>query len=151
MLRSPALRRNTALAALLVLSACASAGRPAPDPYFEVNRSLRGERAIVELAGGEVAQGVSHVQFTPTEATWIEDHRTRRVPVDAVSRVIVVSRPSRAPAGIALLVGLGLSIFFDDPRPLDLALYVALDPFVWGAEVSPAVGHVVYTGVATAP
>jgi hypothetical protein len=150
-------RRNAALAMLLLFSACASAGRPdreptRVDPYHEINRSLRGEQAIVELANGEVAQGVSHVHLSATETTWVDRSDTRRVPTDAVSRVIVVSHPrQRSPAAFVLLLGLGLSLAFDDVRPLDVALQVALEPFIWGTPVSPAVGYVVYSGADLAP
>jgi hypothetical protein len=35
---------------------------------------------------------------------------------------------------------------FDDVVPFAVALDVALDDFVWGAEVAPSVGRVVYAG-----
>jgi hypothetical protein len=90
---------------------------------------------------------VSHVRISLSETSWSEGSRTRRVPTSDVSRVIVVHRHrERGPAGIVLLVGLGLSLVLDDVRPFALALDVALDEFVWGMPVAPEVGHVVYTG-----
>lgn len=146
-IRSVAVARTLIPTALLALAlgACATAGRPAGDPYGEVNRSLRGERAIVELAGGEVAADVSHVRFAEFTTSWTDERGTRRVPTDQVARVIVVSQPPRhAPWGLILLTGLALAVAFDDPLPLAIAADVALEPFVWGAEISPAVGRVVY-------
>ncbi len=146
MTRSRNLWHRTPLAALLLLSACATAVQPVSDPYREVNRSLRGERAIVELEDGEVAADVSQVRLTESEATWLQNGRRRQEPTGEVARVIVVSPPSRAPAGFILLLGLALSIVVEDPAPLDLALHVAFDSFVWGEAVSPNVGRVVYAG-----
>ena len=137
-----------ALGALLALGACATtASQARPDPYHEVNRSLRGERAIVELAGGEAAVDVRHVHLSPEGTTWTERSEMRSVPTNDVSRVIVI-RPhrERGPAAIVLLVGLGLSLVLEDARPFALALEVALDEFVWGMPVGPDVGRVVYTG-----
>ena len=136
-----------ALALLSTLSACATTSvATAPDPYVQVNRALRGERAIVELARGDFAAGVTHVRFDGNEVSWIENGDTRTVPAGEVSRVIVL-RPNRdhGAAGLVLLVGLGLSLAFDDARPFALALDVALDDFVWGAAVGPEVGRVVYS------
>ena len=146
MIRLRAMRVATSVALTCALSACATARVPsARDPFHDVNLALRGERAIVELSGGEVAPGVSHVHLSLNEASWVEAHRTRTVPTADVDRVIVVSRPSHAPAGLLLLLGLGLSVVFDRELPFDFAFEVALDSFVWGSEVSPAFGRVVYS------
>jgi hypothetical protein len=136
------------LALALLLASCASGATSTRNPYRELNRSLRGERAIVELAGGEVALGVSRVRFDEAETSWSEDHRRRAVDTRDVSRVIVVTGRDHSPEVFALLLGFGLSMVLDDPAPLAIAVDIAIDSFVWGAEVPLSQGHVVYSSPA---
>jgi hypothetical protein len=137
-------QRSIALIALVALGlAACTAYVPEADPYRVVNRQLRGERAIVELRGGEVAVGVHHVRFGEAETSWVDDDGPHRAPTEDVARVIVVTR--NVPHwGWWVLAGLGLALILDDHVPFEIALDLALDAFVWGAEVPPAVGRVIY-------
>lgn len=137
---------GSALGLLLLCVACSTATSSAPDPFHEVNRSLRGQRAIVELTDGEAAVDVTHVRVSASEVSWREGSSARQVPTGEVARVIVVSQHRPSPAAVLLLVGLGLSIAFDDPLPFGIALDAALRWYAWGVEVPPAVGRVVYSG-----
>jgi hypothetical protein len=139
------LRRRGTVAILLlafVLAGC-TAYAPESDPYRQTNRALRGERAIVELRGGEIAVGVHHVRMAEGETTWMDDDGVHGAPTEDVHRVIVVTR--RVPHwGWWVLAGLGLSLALDDELPFEIALDLALDAFVWGGEVAPSTGRVVF-------
>ena len=132
-----------ALVALGLVSCTSYA--PEAGPYSAVNRELRGERAIVELRDGEAAVGVHHVRLGEAETSWVDEEGPRHAPTEDVARVIVVTR--NAPNwGWWVLLGLGLSLALDDHLPFEIALDLALDAFVWGADVPPAVGRVIYQG-----
>jgi hypothetical protein len=137
------LRDTAALVSIAIALGACTAYAPESDPYRRTNRALQGERAIVELRGGDIAVGVHHVRLSEAETTWMDDDGVHGAPTEDVHRVIVVTR--RAPHwGWWLLAGLGLSLALDDELPFEIALDLALDAFVWGGEVAPSTGRVVF-------